>query len=299
MSYAKVIDAALQLFPKKIKVTLINGVTGSKIGKHKIGLNQLPAAFNKPVTLQIDGQVWRVIQAEPVLADDFAIFKKLSLHVLDNEQLQQAQIHYNIPTQSAGLPAITTTPLYNDFSIDISADDWLQLQFLPASALPVIQEEITQIETVLRQASSGNPLLGYETPYVRSQIQPLVLDIPLTEFCESIAVQKMGCIRWVNNGGHEIRGSHRMHFSETGFVENGFALQSDNYVYYGTVINGRITHLGLTAFDCIDDEFFQLSTANNLLLADWCGARIVMCNEPGEASEAQVDDRLDSNKTLL
>src|SRR4051794_15450137 len=99
MSYANVLDAALSLFPKRIKVTCIDGVTGQQIGKYKIDLTHLPAMFDKPVTLTIEGNTWRVIKANPVSADEFSIFKKLTLHVLNNEQLQQAPLGHNIPTR--------------------------------------------------------------------------------------------------------------------------------------------------------------------------------------------------------
>src|SRR5687767_12104669 len=145
MNYAKVLDAALTLFPRRINVTCIDGVTGHQIGKYKVSLSQLPAAFDKPVTLVIAGNEWRVIQAKPVSADDFSIFKKLTLHVLGSEQLPQATLGYNVPTRHTNTPGFTTTPLYHDYTLEIQADDWLQMEFLPVADLPQIQEEVALI----------------------------------------------------------------------------------------------------------------------------------------------------------
>ena len=46
-------------------------------------------------------------------------------------------------------------------------------------------------------------------------------------------------------------------------------MQSDNYEYYGTLVNNRITHLSITGFDSVDDEFSQLVSTWELLLVDW------------------------------
>lgn len=261
MNYAKVLDAALTLFPRRIKVTCIDGVTGRQIGIYKIGLEQLPAVFDKPVTLVIDGHTWRVIQAKPLRADDFAIFKKLTLHVLANDQLQQAVLGYNVPTRHLSEPGLTTTPLFHDFTMDIAADDWLQLEFLPAQALPQIQEELLLIDPILSGGNGANPLLGYIDIHIRHQTAHLGAAISFYAFCAAIQVRQKGNLRLADNG----------------FIENGFALRSDNYEYYGTVENGQITHLCLSAFDCINDEFSQVTTTWELALVNWCTANVIMC----------------------
>src|SRR5688572_4814614 len=112
MNYAKVLDAALTMFPRKVKVTCIDGVTGEPIGMYKVLLHQLPTVFDKPVTLTIDGNEWRVIKANPLHSDEFSIFKKLALHVLNKEQLQQTPLGHNLPTRHASIPSTTVTPFY-------------------------------------------------------------------------------------------------------------------------------------------------------------------------------------------
>lgn len=260
MNYAKVLDAAMQLFPRKISVTCINGVTGTRIGKYKVGLELLPAAFDKPVTLTIEGHTWRVIHAKPVSADDFSIFKKLTLYVLENEQLQQTSLGYNIPTRHTHKPPLITTPLYSDFTLEIIADEWLQMEFLPVQALPLIQEEMALIDPILSGVNDPNPLLGYKAQHIRNQTAHLGANIPFDAFCASIQVQQTGNLRLAGND----------------FIENGFTLRSHNYEYYGTVENGLITHLCLSRFDCVDDEFSQVVTTWELVLANWINANVIM-----------------------
>jgi len=66
-------------------------------------------------------------------------------------------------------------------------------------------------------------------------------------------------------------------FAGDGFVENGFVVQTDNYEYYGTLVNNQITHLCLTSFDCIDDEFSQVTSTWDLALVSWKQCSITMC----------------------
>ncbi|WP_207513509.1 hypothetical protein [Longitalea luteola] len=260
MNYAKVLDAALQLFPRKIRVTCIDGITGNQIGTYKIGLSQLPPSFNKPVSLTIDGREWRVIKAHPAGADDISIFRKLTLHVLGKDQLQQVSLGHNVPTRHAASAHPTTTPFFQQFTLDITADEWLQLEFLPISAMPEIQEEMALIDPILLAEGDRNPLMGYGSIHIRQLTAQLGADIPFDAFCAAIPISKKGNVRLDGND----------------YVENGFALQSDNYTYYGTLVNNRITHLSLLAIDGIDDEFAQVATTWNLLLVDWCKASITM-----------------------
>jgi hypothetical protein len=89
-------------------------------------------------------------------------------------------------------------------------------------------------------------------------------NIPFDAFCAGLEVQKLGNVRLDGNN----------------FIENGFALQMDNYMYYGTVTDGQITHLCLPAFDCIDDEFSLVATTWELALVDWCNVNVIMPAQP-------------------
>ncbi|AEV99031.1 hypothetical protein A4D02_10760 [Niastella koreensis] len=258
MNYAKVLDAAMTLFPKKITVTYINAVTKQPIGKYKIPLSQVPLVFNKPVTTTIDGQEWRIVKADPVNADDISIFKKLTLHVLDKDQLQHTPLGHNVPTRHANSPLTTPTPFYQQFTLNMTTDDWLQLEFMPVRSLPLIQEELALIDTILADENGFNPLLGFKNMHTRSLTGQIGSNIPFDAFCAHIPVNQKGNIRLAHGD----------------FIENGFVLRTENYEYYGTVENNRITYLGLTAFECIDDEFVHVATTWNLALVNWCQGSI-------------------------
>jgi hypothetical protein len=272
MNYAKVVGAAMQLFPKKINVTVINEVTGAVIGKYKIPLGQLPAAFNKPTIIEIEGNVWRVVKADPVSSDDFSIFKKLTLHILEKDQWTDERLQFNVPTRHAYHALTVNTPVFDEFILDISEDDWRQVEFLPTTALPAIQEEITLIQPMLVTDLPGGLLWGYENLYERQKTADFPLRISLTDFCTTVQAQKMGGVRMYGNA----------------FVQQAVAIESLNYTYYGMLDGDELVSLCLPAYDSIDDEFMNLVTTYNLVLADWCNARVVMIDTGAEAVEAPV-----------
>lgn len=59
-----------------------------------------------------------------------------------------------------------------------------------------------------------------------------------------------------------------------GFVENGFAVRSKNYSYYGTLDGDVIKELALERFESVDDEFALVADRFELLLVGWCRGEI-------------------------
>lgn len=254
MKYLRMFEAAAGLFPKRIKVTLIDSVTGNNLGNYKIPAELLPAAFNRPITLEIDNINWRVLHAEPVLADNFMFTKKLTLQVQQAANVDARQLKFSLPTVCSILPDTSACSLYHDFTLEIEEADWRQLEFMPLNKSAIVEEGVKAIEAILEGQS--NSLLGYERQYLRDTALQPGLAIPIEEFC----------ILLVN----PVRGN--IFFTNQGLVQSGFALRSDSYTYYGILENGLIRTLCLSQFDWADDELMQVLAAYELSLVDWCNA---------------------------
>ena len=279
MNYAKIIDGALKLFPKKIKVTFINAVTGDLVGKFKLPPELLPAKFNKPTTIEVNGQLWRVLQANPVDADDFLFTKKLTLHVQENEQVEATSVGSPVATSAWPLPERSTENLFDEFVLDLSPDQWRQIEFLPVSMQEVVQQEMKEIEPILHPGKGENPLLGFHNTYIRNVIGNQNNVIPFNEFYSLVNGREKGALRFC--------------VSENQYMQHGFALHSDNYLYYGTVQNGQIRDLCISQFDAFDEELFVVLNHFRLLMADWCEGRIVsgdstVDNEVPETDQLQL-----------
>lgn len=268
MKYLRMFEAASSLFPKRIKVTLIDATTGNNLGKYKIPAELLPTAFNRPITLEIDNVNWRVLQADPVLADDFLFSKKLTLQVQQAAMVGAGQLKYSLPTVCCDLPVTGSASLYHDFTLEMTESDWRQFEFVPLAQSTSIEEAAKIIEAILTEQS--NPLLGYEQQYIRDNVLQSGLTFSLEEFCALIVNPVRGNIFLNNNG----------------FVQNGFAIQSDSYTYYGILENGFIRILCLTQFDWADDEFMRILSLFDLSLVDWCNASRISA-EAGETPKSE------------
>lgn len=256
MKYLKMFEAVVGLFPKMIKVTLIDANTGNNLGKYKIPAEQLPSIFNRPISLVIGSANWRVLKADPILANDFLFKKKLTLHVQDAAAgIETQKKRFDLPT-ICELPKFVTNGLYNDFTLDLLNTDWRQIDLLPISMILEIEKDIKEIETILTNQTDA--LLGYEQQYIRKSygFEP---PIPFDTFCQLL---------------HDpIYGSIFIH--QYGFVKNGFALRSSNCTYYGIVKNNYISSLSLVQFDSIDDEIMRILIEYGLVLCGWCDTKVL------------------------
>lgn len=261
-------EAASGLFPKRIKVTLVDAATGNSLGKHKIPAELLPSAFNRPITLEINNINWRVLEADPVLADDFLFTKKLTLQVQDAANVDPAQLKFSLPTICSEFPVTGAASLCHDFTLKIEEADWQQIEFLPLIQAGIIEEAVKTVESILN--GQPNPLLGYERQYIRDNVLQPGLTIPWEEFCALLI--------------NPVKGN--VFFNNAGFVQNGFAVRSDSYTYYGILENDLIRTLCLHQFDWADDEFMRVLSLYELSLVDWCNASRISA-EAGETPQSE------------
>jgi hypothetical protein len=250
------------LFPKKIKVELVDAINSGSFGQVKLSAEQLPASFpaDKETIMHIEGEDWIVDRAEPMNAEEFIKNGKLTLWLKKVLKINPANIRYSVPTISNELPAFSDNRHFNDFTLTIHEDDWRQMEFVPANELISIQQELTKIEPIIfpdddPDFDAGN---GFSALHVRT-IKRTSLAISWEEFIRLINVQQQGSL--VING-------------YVGYVQNGFACKTASHTYYGTVSNDRIAELCVDDFDTMDDEINNLLLQYNLLFVCWCRGSI-------------------------
>lgn len=232
------------LFPKKVLVTLVHAENNQVLGDYKMAREQLPEIFNKPTTLDMGDRSWRIVKARPFLLEGV---KKLTLHVVEPTASFNK---FMVPTMSVPLPVLTG----GSSGLSVPPEDWRQLELLPVSQLELIQEEMTVIEEKLNALEEDAGLLGYDAVYERSRIEEAYLRIPFDEFFQFVNGIERG----------DVHG-----------IADSFTIRSENYHYYGIVKDGIILSLCLSAFDSVEDEFASVVEKYELLLADWCGGKII------------------------
>lgn len=269
-SYVKALEGVMRLFPKKISVTFIH-VSGYQIGICKLYEEQLPRKFKRPIIIKAFEKKWRVLKADPLENKDFVYSRKLELVVVEPELAGKLVPEYFTATVVGSMPEVVPSSDYSDFEVEILEEEWRQVELLPASYLPVVNEEIAVIENLLRPGNGANMLRGYEKRYIRNKIAPQSLNICLNEFCKEVESSKLGNLR----------------FNES-YVKNGFVLKSAGFTYYGTVEGNFIKNLCVYKFDCADFELFTVLSSFDLLMAHWCKAKIFTA-EVSETNEVREE----------
>lgn len=247
MKILAVYEGITGLFPKKILVTLIHALNGNTISTHKMSVEHLPDIFNRPTILDLGEQSWRITKAIPFQLEGT---KKLTLHVIEPTTPFDK---FMVPTISVPLPVFTENA-NGGFAIVMAPEDWRQLELLPVAQLELIQEEMIVIEERLSAMEEDAGLLGYDTIHERIRIEDVYLNIPFDEFFQFVNGQQKGSVH---------------------LVPDSFVICSENYHYYGIVKDGIILSLCLQQFESAEDEFAGVVEKYELLLADWCSAKII------------------------
>jgi len=248
MDILKIADGVTGLFPRKIMVTIVDEVNGVVIGSYKAGKENLPEVFDKPMVIELNGVVWRVVKAE------YSNRRNLSLWVQEEGHFRSHNKRWMVPTV-APRPASGGMRIANDFVMEIGLEEWRQVEFLPAEMQEVVEEEMKVIEDT---ATKGG-LLGYETVLMRKNTTLHSVNISFYELFQLLEGKEKGSIN----------------LEGVGIVENGFFIRSDEHNFYGIQDGKYIKHLCLQKFDSADDEITKVITHLDLLLADWCSNVII------------------------
>jgi hypothetical protein len=242
MNILKIADGVTGLFPRKIMVTLIDELSGKVIGEYKASKDSLPQEFDRPMVVAASGKQWQITKAESIGG------KRLHIYIQEEKYFLQQNKRSMVPTLAAR-PSITTQGLSHDFKLEFEIEEWRQIEFLPT----VLQESVEkEIKLIVDVAGKGG-LLGYDRIHVREHTKEPSLRIPFYEFYQLVNGKEKGSIQ----------------LKEVGIIENGFFIQSEEYVYYGMQQEQVITLLCLQDFGYADDEFTKVIDEYNMILVNW------------------------------
>lgn len=259
--YLKIADGLSSLFPKKVSVHLVHAVHGTKLGTHKFDNELIPETFTKPTILEVGEKQWQITKSVCDREESYLRSKILTLHVQEPESFTLGN-RSMVPSMDGIIPNQVDHSFFDQFTLSVAADDWRQLEFLPISQLTIIQEDLKIIDFIL--ARSKDPLQGFDGLHTRNSIPKNILTIPFGEFCDTIQVIEKGNVS----------------FEANPFVQDGFALRSGNYTYYGILKDNIITDLCIEQFETVDEEFSLLISKFELVFIDWCNAKMLLHEIP-------------------
>lgn len=258
------------LWPKKVKVILYDAYSNVKIGEHKIAGQLLPDSFNKPVVIEIDKKLWRIIEVAILREESYLFGTRIKLLVTE-AQLYQFQDRYETPSLPVNLPLGEDIEDDNKAKMfSIAKNNYRQLEFFPATMIEEVQKNLLKIEKIIAPEEKINNLLGFKEVHLREKIFDFNLEIDFLSFVDVIKPV-------------EIR---PLVLNEQ-LIPGGFSLQTSNYIYYGIRDGNLIRELSITTFESADDEFTTIVSLHGLILVDWCNACVFM-NMPDDAPEAEI-----------
>jgi hypothetical protein len=271
-SFVKALKGVIDSLPKIIKLTF-NHADGHVIGLCKIDSRDLPGKFKRPIIIEAFGRPWRVLKANPY--KDFISKRKLSLVVVEPELADQFGAQFFYPTIAGNNPEISTDGKHEDFIVDITIDEWRQVELLPSSFQALVSSELESIELIRNPGNGISMLSGYDSRHIREKVNDQINNVSFEEFCRLVGSYKIGAVR----------------LNYSGLVKNGFVVQSDSFTYYGSVQNNIITNLCVHKFDFPDSELLSVLSTFDLLLANWCDGNILTA----EVTEAKEEDQIPAN----
>ncbi|SEO61730.1 hypothetical protein [Mucilaginibacter sp. OK283] len=259
----------MELFKKlfgrneKIRVQFFDDLNQKIIGVSEMLPNQLPSSFNVETTMTLEGAEWRITEAIPVNSTDFIKSKSLILKMRKVEKLNTSDILFTLPSISNELPGISEKPLFNNFEILITEDDWRQNEFLNISSFPLIDIEISKINDI--RANHCKRIDDFMNAFTKCHVRDVIgkpnLNVDFTVLKKILNIDNVGSLKLINNQG---------------FVLNGFTFKTDNTTFYGILDNETVTDLGIHEFsDFTIDEVQRITKTFGLIFVNWYHSDII------------------------
>ena len=253
MNISRVFESTLTLFNQKTIVTLIDAYTDNIITSIPLDKALLPVEFKKPTRIEINNKKWQVLKVKEEDKGTYFSKRKLTLYVAPADTFI-SQKKFLIPTKANidNIAEYSMPPMFDEFTLSITSNDWLQLELLPGAYIDSIMTHLSEVESIISGPDDNYHLLGYETCYVR-HLPNANLEIPIDSFCKNISIKKKGNIQ----------------LTDFRPIKDTFCIESENYIYYGVIKNKTIIKLAITKYDSFDDEIYSLISNHDLIFVDW------------------------------
>jgi hypothetical protein len=162
---------------KRVSVTFVD-TNGQPLGRSEMPASQLPDSFQIATTLEMQGNNWSVVRAEPATKSEFATSGQLRVVLAPVQQLDPKQLLFSLPTISDELPAMIDGAASTNM-LQIHEDDWRQREFVSAARRAQLVEELQDVNEIHREHKIG---LGFDAVHIRKRIpRPLEAKLRLDE----------------------------------------------------------------------------------------------------------------------
>ena len=173
--------------------------------------------------MHIGDEDWKVINAEPVTAEEFIQTGKLVLTLQKVVEVPVKNILFTLPTLCNEIHRILSGSTKKGKNVfELHEDDWRQIEFISLSYRSVIYSELAEIRSIYREASVNNgQFLAFKNIHMRQQINtPLLEKITVDQFARFFTPD-LYSYEGVSYQGVD------------GLVDGGFAFRTSAALFYG------------------------------------------------------------------
>ncbi len=233
----------------KIQVEFVDLSGRNRFSPVELEDTQLPPSFEVDTTMHFGDLRFQVKRAEPA---DFRKTGCLRVELWPIDSIELDQILCSIPSIAEALPEIR--PPWGPGCLVLNEDDWRQIELVSAHRRDEVERELAGVRRIFAEERHGE---GFRTLHVRKLEHPI----------EKLTVRELEAAlppreRFLGLTFRDAEGR----------VPDGFAWTTER----GTVVYGEARD-GQVVTACLEPQGNEpgLSGLADVLLVDWCAARVV------------------------
>lgn len=246
-----------------VTVTLTDEATGQTLAVSDMPVAQLPDTFALETSLDLGGQRYAVVRAEPPTKVQFEREKRLTLFLRKVEAVDPNDILFSLPTIcGAALPESAPGKPSGAVAV-LHEDDWRQCELVALDHAQAISAELEAIQQIYATASAD---AGWRRLHVRERIpHPLPRGLSWKEVTARLGpCHSLGGVAF-GDGRRPVKDAVAV------TLRNGVVLWGIEAAGELTVLN---VHNGAGASPSTVAALKRVADELSLFLVDWCRCRV-------------------------
>lgn len=255
--------------PLIIDVLLVNNSTQTIIGKGNVRLNTPEQQSEIQASMCFDVHPefpdWQIATLTPA-SNGHDQPHEITLCLKKAKASNPQDPYYHVPSVAACQPDTDIETEFFDFTYELNDKDWRQHEFIPKVDQPCVEIELHSIRMIWEhyRLLTENGSYIFSRTHVREKIGTPCLQLKLKELQAFTGNVQIGALKLS---------------SQNEYIENGFAIPTDDGIFYGTALGETIITLCFHAKNIIPSlkslEITQkIAKQYNLIFVDWCKCEI-------------------------